>query len=201
MSTRAIITVKGSSEFAREAQRLYAHGDGYPSHVGIMVHNFLKVAPSLAGGGKVQSAAWGSGPKPGRYRAFSGVGRAYATMHNVLGEPDKFVPALISYMTNKGYGGLYLTDRDPEEEIKGDGYTDIKWHYLVTLGPRPKLDAYEFDFSKKQFVKQSASIPELAEKEQIENRKRAAEYEKAKAKEKKPKTSRKASTGIRSLRA
>lgn len=209
MSTRAIITVKGTVEYAggetsEEVQRLYAHGDGYPSHVGTMVHNFLKVAPSLGGSGKVQKAAfgdWGKTPTTeGRYRSFSGAGRAYATMHNVMAEPDKFVTALTAYMINKGYGGLYLTDRDPVEEAKGRG-TDIEWHYVVTLGPRPKLEVYEYDFDAKRFVKKAASIPELAEQELAAHRKWRAEYAKKQAKEKRATKKRaRASGGVRGLR-
>jgi hypothetical protein len=169
VSTRAIITVKGEGD----TRRLYAHGDGYPSGVGAMVNNFLKILPSLGqfGSRKVQTAAWGdyTRGKEGRYKKFSGLGRAYSLMSNVAAEPDQFVPALTTYMNSKGYGSLYLTDRDPEKEAKEEPYgTDIEWHYVVTLNPtKPRLDVFSHDHNK-GFKRHSQSIDELIEAEQAE---------------------------------
>jgi hypothetical protein len=89
-------------------------------------------------------------------------------MYNVSVEPDKFVPALITYLTTKGYSGLYLTDRDPEKEIRDD-YTDIEWHYVVTLGndfgKKANLDTYYNDYDKKKFIKKAGSMKSLVEAE------------------------------------
>lgn len=192
MSTRAIITAKDASG-SFDVRRLYLHGDGYPSGVGILLSNFLKVLPSLGqfGSRKVHRAAWGDWKKglEGRYQRFSGRGRAYATMHNVAAEPDQFIPALSSYLMSKGYGSVYLTDRDPVKEAKED-WTDIEWHYVVTLklDGKPKLEVYEYDYDKKGFKRRSRSVEELAEAEQREWRRRQEEYEQEQKSKKKSAT-------------
>ncbi len=210
MSTRAIITVKSAD--GKDVKRLYAHGDGYPPTVGMLVYNFAtKIAPTLdinSPNSRVRKAAWGDDKKgtEGRYHKFSGLGQAYATMANVTVEPDKFIPALITFMTTKGYGGLYLTDRDPDKEAaerqNGHGGTDIKWHYVVTLGKdyggKPTVDAYTAEAygpkvpgwinsatgkptmigSREHFVKRGPSIPALAEKEERDRKRMQKKYEK-----------------------
>jgi len=159
MSTRAIVTVKSAD--GTETRRLYCHGDGYPSEVGKLVYNFAKFSPRIDGnssGSTMQKVAFGdwSSKDPvkreGKYHKLPPLGQAYSTMYNVTVDPDKFVPALISFMINKGYGGVYITDRDPVKEAAekghGDEYgTDIEWHYVVTLGKEygaaPKVDVFE----------------------------------------------------------
>ena len=195
MSTRAIITVKGVDK----TSRLYCHGDGYPSGVGTVLNNFLKVLPSLGqyGTRKVQKAVWGDWEKEksGRYDVVSPRGRALAGMYNVAVEPDQFVPALISYLMSKGYGGIYLTDRDPVKEALED-WTDIAWHYVVNLNPRggkPKLDVYEstVEGDKWSFKKHHRSLEELVEAERAEWRRNKEDNKKkqtaAKRKTKSPK--------------
>jgi hypothetical protein len=167
----------------------------------MMVYHFAKIAPAIDvnAGGKVRNAAFGDwrsknpAKQEGRYSKFSPLGQAYSLMANTSTEPDKFVPALITYMTSKGYGGLYLTDRDPVKEAAARGHgeeygSDIEWHYVVTLGKnfgvKPKVDVYHDAYyggpdgsTYQKFVKK-ASIPVLAAKEEEEQRKRIAAYEK-----------------------
>lgn len=182
MSTRAVITVKSAD--GKDVRRLYAHGDGYPYYLGTRVSNFVDLAPRLDGNSpsrKVQTSVYGGS----RYGRLSGLGRAYAGMYNVSVEPDKFVPALITYLTTKGYSGLYLTDRDPEKESQeGDG-TDIEWHYVITLGSdfgkKAKLESYYYNSSKHRFVKKAGSMKSIvaAEKraDEIARQKYKAEQE------------------------
>lgn len=213
MSTRAIITVQSAD--GKDVKRLYAHGDGYPSEVGAIVANFAKVAPSFEtnAGGKSYKAAYGDwksnnpAKREGRYHKFSSLGRAYSSMPNITVEPDKFVPALITYMTTKGYGGLYLTDRDPEKEAAAKGHgekygTDIEWHYVVTLGKdygaKPKVETFESKAygpqevlyidqrgkkvmygSLQHFVSRGTNMDKVVEEEEDQSRKYREEQEKA----------------------
>jgi len=209
MSTRAIITVKSAN--GKEVPNHHAHGDGYPSTVGMMVWNFAKLAPRIDQNApqskRLRTAAWGDFSKgtAGRYRSMPGIMRAASLMANTSVEPDKFVPALIAYMATKGYGGIYMTDRDPEKEAaaKGRGEefgTDIEWHYVVALGrdygDKLEVETYEAtDYgprkplftdehgkvvtigSLQKFVKRGP-VPQLAIKERREQKRRIAAYEK-----------------------
>jgi hypothetical protein len=128
MSTRAIITITDG----KKTQRIYAHGDGYPSGVGQLVKYFTNIAPGIdrnSGFKKyVPNQKWSP----------------YASVSNVSTHTGKFVAGLLGYLWQKGYTGAYLTDRDPITEEP----TDIDWHYIVTLpgdyGTRakPKLQVY-----------------------------------------------------------
>lgn len=223
MSTRAIITVKqkvegegpkspGIKYAGEEIRRLYCHGDGYPSYLGIRVYNFLNAVKSMGQHGKVHKKVWDWSTSGGRsrYEKISPRGRAYSSMANVLWEADQFLPALTTYLHSKGYGGTYLTNRDPEEEAKRD-WTDIEWHYVITLPPflkaaKPKLEVYEHMYDEHRtpkgwFVKKTASMPELVEKELEERRRYRAEYEKKqKAEEQAKKRSARASSGLHGMR-
>jgi hypothetical protein len=150
MSTRAIVTAVSSD--GKEKYSIYCHGDGYPDVVGELVRNFVNLAPRIDGnvGRQVQHAAFGHGEKEGRYHKFSQMGQAYSTMFNVSAEPSKFISVLIGYMQSKGYGGVYLTDRDPIAEAAkkghGDPYgTDIDWFYKVVMDGKGglKLQVYK----------------------------------------------------------
>lgn len=216
MSTRAIVTVKSTAsepfkgeKYPEEIRRLYCHGDGYPSYLGKRLYNFVNVVKSMGQQGKVWKSGWTSPvDRPGGYVKRSPLGKAYTGMANVLWEPDQFMTALTTYLHSKGYGGTYLTDRDPEKEAR-EKWTDIEWHYVITLPPylkqaKPKLAVYELvgegsgESRKERFVKKSAPVPELVEQELAERERSRKRYEKEqKARERKE---RRASTGLRGLR-
>ena len=142
MSTRAIVTaVNGGEKWS-----LYCHGDGYPAIVGRLVKNFAHLAPYIdVNNPKGREAMRRRMDIPFEVRRGAKVS-GYQYMANTSYDPSKFIAALAAFMVQKGYSGVYMTDRDPIQEAK-QADTDIDWYYLVNMNNgNPRVRAYRMEY-------------------------------------------------------
>ena len=127
MSTRAIIKARDSEE----TWSLYCHRDGYPSHLGRMVLDFVELAPRIDPNNKYYQR----GDSKDSYNP-------YQFIPNVSLEAGKFIASLAGYLWQQGYTSAYMTSRNPREEREKGG-TDIEWLYEVVLGDRLAVQVFK----------------------------------------------------------
>jgi len=144
VATRAIIQI----EDGREKWSIYCHGDGYPEVVGKIVYEAVKEAPKVDPNFRIVKTPKVDFDNPKWYQKYQ---------PNASIEAGKFATFLIGKLWDE-YGEAYLTDRDPEREIKED-WTDIEYLYKVRLcGDYDNLKEPEFSWwvpNGEKFVKQS----------------------------------------------